>query len=129
MKLERTKTVNVKQILAFTDPRAAVGAQISDEGVTAVNGKKVIPAGTPVGGDNSTFEDEKTVLKVTNNAADGAKTQGVLQFDVDVSNGTANGSVLIFGFVNEFRLDDKLTIVKEAKAALDGKVTFMKRNK
>lgn len=42
---------------------------------------------------------------------------------------TANGTLLYFGTVNEFRLEDTLTIVDEAKEALDGKVYFVKRNK
>lgn len=113
----------VKQILLNASLYQSLGAQIGDTGVTATNGRKIIPAGTPVGGDDSFLDDEQEVLVVANSA----KAQGVLMHDVDVTNGTANGTVVIFGFVNEERID--VTITEEAKTALAGKVTFAKRNK
>lgn len=114
-----------KQILAIVEPKVAIGAVIGDTGVTAnEQGRKIIPAGTPVGGEASTLDDSQAVLTVSNDA----KAQGVLEHDVDVTNGTTDGTLIIFGFVNENRLDDSLTISPEAKTALNGKVTFMKRN-
>lgn len=53
---------------------------------------------------------------------------GVLLHEVDVTEGTNNATVLVFGFVNLNRLDASVTITPEAKTALDGKVTFVKRN-
>ena len=124
-----TKGSNKKQILANATLYQAFGAQIKDEGVTTdSNGKKIIPAGTPVGGVVSFLEDEMAELIVTNTSGDASKTQGVLLYDVDVTAGTQNGTVLVFGFVNENRLDTALTIEADAKTALDSKVTFVKRN-
>lgn len=123
-----TKGRNNKQILANATLFQAFGAQISGTGVSAVNGRKIIPAGTPVGGAENFCEDEQAELVVTNTAEDAAETQGVLLYEVDVTEGVNNGTVLVFGFVNENRLDEKLTVVDEAKTALDGKVTFVKRN-
>ena len=123
-----TRGSNVKQILANPTLFQAFGAQIADTGVTAVNGRKVIPAGTPVGGDIDFLATEDTPLAVANTALDGAKAQGVLLYEVDVTAGPANGTVLVFGYVNENRLDAALTVAAEAKTALDGKVTFVKRN-
>lgn len=117
-----------KQILANAMLHQSFGAQVSDVGVTAVNGRKIIPAGTPVGGDEDFYKDEMAVLKVTNTASDAAKTQGVLLFDVDVTEGNQNATVLVFGFVNENRLAKELTVVDEAKTTLLAKVTFVKRN-
>lgn len=119
-----TKGKNTKQILANAALFQSFGAQIGDTGITGSNGRKIIPAGTPVGGDNNFYEDEQAILVVSNDA----KAQGVLLHDVDVSEGTANGTVLVFGFVNENRLEDSLTVSAAAKTALDGKVTFVKRN-
>ncbi|GGC87856.1 hypothetical protein [Enterococcus wangshanyuanii] len=119
-----TKGKNTKQILANATLFQSFGGQIGDTGVAASNGRKIIPAGTPVGGDNNFYADEQAVLVVSNDE----KAQGVLLHDVDVSDGTANGTVLVFGFVNENRLEDGLTVSAAAKAALDGKVTFVKRN-
>lgn len=123
-----TKGRNKKQILANSTLFQSFGAQIAATGVSAVGGRKIIPAGTPVGGANDFYEDEQAELVVTNTAEDVAETQGVLLHDVDVTEGTNNGTVLVFGFVNENRLDESLTVVDEAKTALDGKVTFVKRN-
>ena len=119
-----TKGKNVKQILANSVLFQSFGGQVGDTGVTAVNGRKIIPAGTPVGGANNFYEDEQAVLTVSNDA----NAVGVLLHEVDVTEGTNNATVLVFGFVNLNRLDADLTITDEAKTALDGKVTFVKRN-
>lgn len=118
-----TKGRNTKQILANAELFQSFGGQISDEGVVAKDGRKIIPAGTPVGGADF-YDNEQAVLKVSNDA----EATGVLLHEVDVTNGTNNGTVLIFGFVNLNRVDESVTITPEAKAALDGKVTFVKRN-
>lgn len=125
MGIKRIKTQNVKQILANTEHFYSVGAIIGDAGVTAVNGKKIIKAGTPVGGTTSTLQDSTAVLKVVNDAT----VQGVLMHDVDVTEGNTNGTLLVWGFVNEFRLDTSVEIKEAVKTALDGKITFLKRNK
>ena len=119
-----TKGRNIKQILANAVLFQSFGCQVGDTGVTAVNGRKIIPAGTPVGGANNFYEDEQAVLTVSNDA----NAVGVLLHEVDVTEGTNNATVLVFGFVNLNRLDADLTITDEAKTALDGKVTFVKRN-
>ncbi|WP_312541417.1 hypothetical protein [Enterococcus sp.] len=118
-----TKGRNHKQILANPTLFQAFGGQISSEGVTATNSKKIIPAGTPVGGQDF-YEDEMAVLKVSNDE----NAIGVLLHECDVTEGTQNATVLVFGFVNENRLDTDLEISADAKTALSGKVTFVKRN-
>lgn len=113
------------QILAFVKPTVSLSVNLNDTGVAndATTGKKIIPAGTPVGSTTSVLDDETTPLSVANDAT----AQGVLLHDVDVTNGTGNGSLLIFGFVNLNRIPN-VTIADEVKTALAGKVTFMKRN-
>ena len=123
-----TRGKNIKQILANPTLFQSFGAQVGDTGVTAKNNRKIIPAGTPVGGENSFYEDEKVILSVTNTAEKAEETQGVLLFDVDVTDGANNATVLVFGFVNEARLETGLVVATEAKKALDNKVTFVKRN-
>lgn len=122
--VQKTKGVNKRQILLFTQPHAALGGKISDVGVATVNGRKIVLAGTPVGGTASFLDNQQALLTVANDAT----AQGVLQYDVDVTDGPENGSVLIFGFVNLNRIDSSLTITEEAITALDGKVTFARRN-
>ncbi len=123
--IKRIKTTNVKQILANTEHQYSVGAIIGDAGVSAVNGKKIVKAGTAVGGATSTLEDSTAVLTVVTDDT----VQGVVLHDVDVTDGNANGTLLIWGFVNEYRLDESVEVPAAVKTALDGKVTFMKRNK
>ncbi|MDO7879968.1 MAG: hypothetical protein Q6A85_11010 [Enterococcus mundtii] len=120
------------QILADVSNYKSLSVVVGSTGVTATNGqgKKYIPAGTPVGGGDP-FENEQAVMTVTNTEEAAKDTKGVLMHDVVFDTGatTANGTLLYFGTVNEFRLEDTLTIVDEAKEALDGKVYFVKRNK
>lgn len=113
------------EILAFPDKKAAIGVQVNDTGVTAdaATGKKIIPAGTPVGGTDSALEKEDAVLSVANDAT----AQGVLEHDVDVTTGQATGTLIIWGFINEYRMKN-VTVSDDAKKALAGKVTFLKRN-
>jgi hypothetical protein len=120
------------QILADVNNFKSLSVVVGSTGVTETDGqgKKYIPAGTPVGGGNP-FADQQAVVTVTNTADAASDTKGVLLHDVvfDSGTATANGTLLYFGTVNEFRLADTLTIVDEAKQALDGKVYFVKRNK
>lgn len=112
------------QILAWTDGKHALGGLISDAGVTADSkGRKIIPAGTTVGGADSFLEDEKAVLSVVSDST----AQGVLEHEVDVTAGPADGTVIVEGYINEFRLPEGVTVTDEAKKALT-KITFLKRN-
>ncbi|MBL1228140.1 hypothetical protein IW492_02695 [Enterococcus sp. BWB1-3] len=121
-----TKGENRKQILANTVLFQAFGAQINDTDITAdSNGRKIIPAGTPVGGADDFLDNEMAELQMTTNIEE---IQGVLLYEVDVTAGTQNGTVLVFGFVNEKRLASSVEIDDNVKAALDGKITFVKRN-
>lgn len=93
-----------------------ISVQVANTGVTADSeGRKIIPAGTPVGGTTSVLETRNTVLTVTNAAASGANAQGVLRHDVDVTAGNANATMIVRGEVDSSKCP---TIVAEAKEAL-----------
>lgn len=51
---------------------------------------------------------------------------GVLLHDVKLENKQGNAALLIFGFVDLNKLDPEVSIDSAAKAALSGKVTFLK---
>ena len=103
-------------VLLNPDNAFEIGVQVTNTGVTAdANGRKIIKAGTPVGGATSVLETRNTVLVVTNLASDGAKAQGVLRHDVDVTEGANNGTLIVRGEVDRSKCP---TIVAEAKAAL-----------
>lgn len=93
-----------------------IGVQVTNTGVSAdANGRKIIKAGTPVGGTTSALDTRNTVLTVTNTAATGANAQGVLRHDVDVTDGQTNATMIVRGEIDSSKCP---TIVSEAKTAL-----------
>lgn len=116
-KFEETTFTNKKEILKFPDHYVNVAVTVSDAGVTSVNGKKIVPAGTILGGG---FLADESVLAVESNAA-GA--EGVLFNDTDVTHGPAPGAALIHGFIDLDKLPE--APVAEAVTALK-QITFLK---
>lgn len=112
------------QVLGFVQGKVAFGVLVGNAGVSAgSDGRKIIPAGTPVGGATSALEDETAVLTVV---SDGT-AQGILEHDVDVTDGTANGTMIVAGYINENRLPSGVTINDTVKKAIPA-VVFFKRN-
>ena len=109
-----------KQILANVDLQSSVGCIVS----AAVGGAgEISKAGTPIQID---FTDlQKPAVLATADVAMNA----VLLHDVDTTKGDANGTALIFGFVNLNRLDeDVVALIETAQtaAAATKQVTFLK---
>lgn len=124
--MQRTVYGSPKQVLGIVGPKVALSVQLNDTGVTAnAQGKKIIPAGTPIGGATSALDDETAVLSAVSDST----VQGILEYAVDVSTGHGNGAMIVFGYINENRLPDGVTISHDVKTALTSKVTFFKRNK
>ena len=69
-----------------------------------------------------------SVTKVTDPVDPSSNAVGVLLHDVDVTDGDANGSLLIWGFVNVNRLDSNTQgmISSALKTALAGRIWFLK---
>lgn len=87
------------QILFNVEHQVSVGILCANTGVAAdTNGKKILKAGTPMAG--SLTARGTAYTKANDNTA-----VGILLHDVDVTNGNANGTLLIFGFVNTSRID------------------------
>lgn len=90
-----------------------------------VDGRKVVKAGTPLNGDLAA---RGTAFKA---AADStAPAVGVLLHDVDITDNNANGTLLIWGFVNLDRLDSATAalITATRKTELAGRIWFLKDN-
>ena len=86
----------------MTQPYAAVGVVVSDSGVSAGDdGRKIVKAGTPLAGD-------LTARTTAFTQGTDANAVAVLVHDVDVTNGSANGTALVFGFVDKNKLDTKV---------------------
>ena len=121
------ETYNVsKDILLAPHLAFTISAIVGSTGVTNnAEGRKVIPAGTPVGGATSVLATRSTVLQVTNTNSNGANAQGVLLHDVDVTNGNTNAQVVIRGVVDSSKCP---TIDATAKTALT-LITFVNGGK
>ena len=92
---------NPKQIMIADSEMISLGVQVSNAGVTAgTDGKKIVKAGTPVYGNLRTRNTGFTIA-----GAEGAKPAGILLHDVDVTAGTENGALVIFGVVDLEKLE------------------------
>lgn len=100
------------QILFAVEHQVSVGIVVSASAGVSVGNKKIVKAGTILSGDL-----DNRITPFTG-AVDSAS--GVLLHDVDVTDGDANGSLLIFGFVNTNRIDSdvKSKITNELKAKI-----------
>lgn len=103
-------------VLLNPDNAFEIGVQVGDTGVSAnEEGRKIIKAGTPVGGTVSALKVRNTVLTIANSSSAGANAQGVLRHDVDVTNGVANATLIVRGEVDSSKCP---VIATEAENAL-----------
>lgn len=118
MKFTKENFGTQKQILKFPDHYVALAVTVSDEGVAANDdGKKIVPAGTILGGG---FIEDDTVLAIKSN---GSNAEGVLFNDTDVTHGPASGSAIIHGFIETGKLPE--APAAGAKTALN-QIKFIK---
>lgn len=126
--IKKSSYVSTNQILFNTDPFVAVSIIVDDAlGVTdPASGRKLVKAGTPLAGDLTKRE---TAFVAVNEASASlaSNAKGILLHDVDVTTGNANGTLLIFGFVNVDRIDTTVMAKndKYVKEALKG-IYFLK---
>lgn len=103
---------NDKQILIAPELAFTIGALVGNSGVTAnAEGKKIIKAGTPVGGSTSVLTNRKTVLTV------GGTAQGVVLHDVDVTAGDTNATLVLEGTIDALKLDSATVTAIQSAAA------------
>ena len=112
-----------KQILANVELQASVGCIVPATVGVAVGTKKIAKAGTPI-------QVNLQNLQTPAVKADGTTAfNAVLLHDVDVTAGNANGTALIFGFVNLNRVEtDVAAAVTTALGATNHstQITFLK---
>ena len=111
------------QILFNVQNQMSVGIRVDDAYSVTRDGRKIVPAGTPLSGD-LTARTTAFVMAVDNTNP----ATGVLLHDVDVTEGDANGTLLIWGFVDLNKVDSATAalITATRKTELAGKVTFLK---
>ena len=111
-----------RQILFNVQNQMSVSAIVASALGVTVGSRKIVKAGTPVTGDLTNRANALT--------AGTANAIGVVLHDVDVTEGDANASVLIWGFVNLDRVEEDVAakITTDVKTALKGAVWFLKDN-
>lgn len=111
------------QILFNVQNQMSVGIRVDDAYSVTRDGRKIVPAGTPLSGDLTARTTAFVKAVDTTHPA-----TGVLLHDVDVTEGDANGTLLIWGFVDLNKVDSTTAalITATRKTELAGKVTFLK---
>lgn len=121
--ITNTSLAATKQILANVDLQSSVGCIVPQTLGVIVGSKKIAKAGTPI-------KIDLMNLQTAAVKADGTTAlNAVLLHDVDVTAGNANGTALIFGFVNVNRVDSDVATAITTAVAADGvsqMITFMK---
>lgn len=99
--ITKTSGLARKTILIDTQLFFALPCMIAATGVKArSDGKKIVKAGTPLNG-SLLKRDEAFTVGVKDDDA----VVGIAEHDVDVTAGTANGGIIVFGFIDESKLD------------------------
>lgn len=116
------------QILFNVQNQMSVSIVVDDAYSVTRDGKKIVPAGTPLSGDltarDTAFVKAKDATAAGN---DGKAATGVLLHDVDVTNGDNNGTLLIWGFVDLNKLDSTTAALITATRKSEMKnITFLK---
>lgn len=110
---------NTNQILFAVEHQVSMGVVVSKALGVAEGTKKVVKAGTPLTG-NLDARTTAFTAATAGSSAEASNAVGVLLHDVDVTTGDANGTLLLFGFVNTNRVDatTKAKLTDIVKAAM-----------
>lgn len=118
-----TNHANSKEILRVADHYVALPVTVSDDGVAVIGGKKIVKAGTIVGGKTKSVVSNIQEPVVTKNTSVlGKDAEGILLYDVDVTHGPNAGSMVIHGYINADKLPE--AVEESAKIALK-QITFI----
>ena len=104
------------QILFAVEHQVSMGIVVDQTVGVAEGTRKIAKAGTPLTGNLDTRETAFTAATTST----GSNAVGILLHDVDVTDGNANGTLLIMGFVNTNRIDatTKALIVEGVKTTI-----------
>lgn len=118
-KVTRQSATTRKTYLVDLHSQWSVPCVISDSGVSAVNGRKIVKAGTPITGN---LLERGTAFTVDTTAP-----VGFVVHDVDVTEGSANGAVMLMALVDlsKFDTDVQAMYTTEVIAAMN-RIQFIK---
>lgn len=95
----------------------SIGVNVTSNGVT----RKIAKAGTPI---NINLNSINTAVTAASGSGSSKVANAVLLHNVDVTEGAANGTALIWGFVNKNRVEsDVLALINAVSDS--GAVTFL----
>lgn len=120
----KTTMANVNQILLNVEHQVSVGCIVKTSDGVAVGTQKIVKAGTPLKIDLTHLQTPATKADASTNAMN-----AVLLHDVDVTAANANGTALIFGFVNINRVESDvqgLITTATGNTAASKLITFVK---
>jgi len=106
-----TKTTGAAPVQILFDVQNQVSVSIVVDKAYSItrNGRKIVPAGTPLSGDltkrTTAFVKAVDNTAQTGSPSNGKPATGVLLHDVDVTDGDTNGTLLIWGFVDLNKID------------------------
>lgn len=108
--LNRSGITNAKygaptQILANVELQSSVGCVVPKTLGVAVGSKTIAKAGTPVNIDLMNLNNVVKAPAAAESSKQAVPMNAVLLHDVDVTGGNANGTALVFGFVNVNRVE------------------------
>lgn len=121
--VSKTTYTAPKQILANVELQSSVGCIVPQSIGVTVGTKKIAKAGTPI------KIDLMNLQTAAQKATDTVAMNAVLLHDVDVTAGNANGTALIFGFVNVNRVESDVAAAITTALTATGRsslITFMK---
>lgn len=122
--ITKTTMANVTQILLNVEHQVSVGCIVKKTDGVEVGSRKIVKAGTPLKIDLNNLQTPATKADGTANAMN-----AVLLHDVDVTAANANGTALIFGFVNINRVESDvqgLITTATGNTAASKLITFVK---
>lgn len=124
MAIKTTEYTNETDILIAPELAFAIPVIVTNASVTAgSDGKKIIKAGTPLYASVNVFLNRQTKMTTvsTSNTA-----YGVARWDIDVTDGDTNATMLVAGYVDYLKLDSTVqTAVDTASTSLT-RILFLK---
>lgn len=119
--ITKTSATTRKTILIAPELAFSMSCMVANTGVAAgEDGKKIVKAGTPLAGDLMARDTAFTV------AGSEGTPVGILLHDVEVTTGTANAQVVVFGFVDVTKLETDVAGTLTTAASKLPKITLVK---
>lgn len=109
-----------RQILADVQNQSAVGCIVDKTMGVARGSKKIVKAGTPIHIDLMNLQTVAKKVAVAGEGTAAVPMNAVLLHDVDVTTGNANGTALVFGFINVNRVESDVATAITAAQAVAG---------